>query len=151
MNPLGSTDSPQQRLSFLLKMGLVTALSIGIWWVWKEYFEVPPVPKRLELPYRASAEVVGVFGPFDGDGYHLVTVTRGQARSAAMKFLAADWPIACRFYAEAAAPDSLAIIQLSPKVLQQDAGHWLDAQTLAEIPLANLPDALKLLDDRVVE
>lgn len=151
MNPLTEKDSPRDRLRFLLIMaGGVLLFLVGMW-VYRSYFEESSPTKRLQLPYKTTAEVIEHFGILDGDGERKLTVTRGGQRSAAMTWPAEEWPLACRFFADAKAPDQLSIIHVSAVNMLQDPGRWLDANTLEKIALSDLPADLHLLDNAFIE
>ncbi len=151
MNPLTEKDSPRDRLRFLLIMaGSVLLFLVGLW-VYRSYFEDGSPSKRLELPYKTTAEVIEHFGILDGDGERKLTFTRDGQRSAAMTWPAEEWPLACRFFANAKTPDRLSIIHVSAVNMLQDPGRWLDANTLEKIALSDLPEDLHLLDNAFIE
>ena len=151
MNPLIAKDSPRDRLRFLIVMAAGLLLFLAGLWVYRTYFEVADPSKHLQMPYKTTAEVIEHFGLLDGDGHRMLTISRGDRRSAAMTWPAGEWPLACRFFADAATPDRLAIIQVSAVTMEQDPGRWLDANTLENIALSDLPADLHLLDNAFIE
>jgi hypothetical protein len=144
-------DTPKQRLRFLVVAGLFMAIVFALGWVYVAFLQPPPVVRGQTLPFGCKATITEAFGPLDGDGHRTVAVQRGQRSSAPMKFYGEDWPLACRFFADAAAPDSLIIMQFNPMLAPQDPGFWLDARTLEEIRLQDLPMDVHLLDQAVIE
>ena len=151
MQALNSTDTPGNRLRFMLSASVVLLVVGASWWIWTEFYEVKPLPRKVELPYRAAASIVEAFGLFDGEGYREVTIMRELKSAAPLKFYPEEWPVAVRFFADETQRDSLIIIHLQPVLAQDDPGIWLNAQTLTKLPLEVLPDALQLLDEAILE
>jgi hypothetical protein len=150
MQDLGLDNTPQKRGKALIFIGLAFGLLFGGWLILQALTRDVRT-RTLALPYRTEAQIVEDHGPWSTEGKRTVTLLRGGAQSAAGLFLLDEWPLTCRFYADAMHPDSLIIIQFNPAFFADTPGAWLDAKTLQELPFESLPDSLHLLDQRPIE
>jgi hypothetical protein len=145
-----NTDSGSQRRTFVIGMSILVVLGFGGWMLGR-YFAGPLQFAQQELPFRYNAGVAIEQGFLGMDPAHYLYISHDAQRSTEMRYESNEWPLACRFYSDKFAPDSLIILQLNPELAQDDPGVWLNAQTLQKIALENLPLGLVQLDRTTIE
>ena len=150
MNDLPNRSSPPIRVSTLIYIGVAFGVLFG-GWLALQYFTRDARTRLVGLPLDTQAEITEDIGEFSSDDTHTITILRGGKRSANYQFYPEDWPVACRFYADALHPTSLTIIQFNPVFVTDNPGRWLDAESLEEIPLESLPDSLIVLGQQAIK
>jgi hypothetical protein len=150
MNDLERRTTPPVSPKSMWIMSALFVVLFGGWMLLQEFTKDVRI-RSIELPYRTMADITEDHGPWSGEGTHEFVLRRGDAKSASHRFMSDEWPLVCRFYADAIRPDSLMLVQFNPAFLTDIPGNWLNAQTLEPIALELLPDSLQILDQKLVE